>query len=343
MLSSKVDLVASDRPGVLPTLVARTRIEADQPVWWRDDAVDPPARVFRRKELLDLPEPAREGLIRCSRMVEDDLIASGDPAVDRSLLFRHSCDPNCGFDADDRVVTLCPIEAGTELAWDRAMTETEASLHAGRACHCRSAHCRGTLRFDRWRSRAFQTRFADRLSSFIAAKGLELSWYDPRIYPETRADGTRTLTALAPIPRGAVAMVLVGKVVTLDHVLELPDHQAPYILQVSERLWQVPRLDSRRTEATDQILHSCDASGGMLDSTTVVTRRDLEAGDEINIDYGTVNTGAVGSHLSDNFACACGAAACRAQVTSQDWRLPSVQERYWPLFPPHVRALITPP
>ena len=40
----------------------------------------------------------------------------------------------------------------------------------------------------------------------------------------------------------------------------------------------------------------------MEDSTTVVAIKDIPAGDEITIDYGTVNSGVL-TEESDNFSC----------------------------------------
>lgn len=42
----------------------------------------------------------------------------------------------------------------------------------------------------------------------------------------------------------------------------------------------------------------------MEDSTTVVALRDIRAGEEVTIDYGTVNSGAL-QEGCDNFACRC--------------------------------------
>jgi hypothetical protein len=49
----------------------------------------------------------------------------------------------------------------------------------------------------------------------------------------------------------------------------------------------------------------------------------VTAGEEATIDYGTVS-GAEGFRM----ACRCGAAACRGEVTSADWRRVEFQERY---------------
>jgi len=77
----------------------------------------------------------------------------------------------------------------------------------------------------------------------------------------------------------------------------------------------------------------------MLDSTIMIAFRDIEAGDELTFDYGTVQDG-TSLFPCDNFDCFCGALNCRSKMTPHDWRLKEVQERYWPYFPPFVRLLI---
>ncbi|EKU20409.1 hypothetical protein NGA_0547902 [Nannochloropsis gaditana CCMP526] len=54
----------------------------------------------------------------------------------------------------------------------------------------------------------------------------------------------------------------------------------------------------------------------MADSTSVIAIRNIAAGEEITIDYATVNSG-LNTSEGDNFTC-----------------------RYWPHFPPFVRRLI---
>ena len=69
--------------------------------------------------------------------------------------------------------------------------------------------------------------------------------------------------------------------------------------------------------------HSCDPTLWHVGPFKVATRRCVTAGEEATIDYGTVS-GAEGFRM----ACRCGAAACRGEVTSADWRRVELQERY---------------
>jgi hypothetical protein len=42
----------------------------------------------------------------------------------------------------------------------------------------------------------------------------------------------------------------------------------------------------------------------------------------------------------DHFACACGEAACRGQVSGQDWQNPELQARYRGYFSPYLERRI---
>ena len=69
--------------------------------------------------------------------------------------------------------------------------------------------------------------------------------------------------------------------------------------------------------------HSCDPTLWLVGPFEIATRTDVAVGDEATIDYGTVS-GAVGFRMT----CRCGAAACRGEVTSADWRRLELRRRY---------------
>jgi SET domain-containing protein len=69
--------------------------------------------------------------------------------------------------------------------------------------------------------------------------------------------------------------------------------------------------------------HSCDPNLWHDGPFVIVARRDIAAGEELTIDYGT-SSGAPGFRM----ACACGSAECRGEVTSDDWAIRALQARY---------------
>lgn len=80
--------------------------------------------------------------------------------------------------------------------------------------------------------------------------------------------------------------------------------------------------------------HSCDPTAGIRGTVSVVAMRDLTAGDEITIDYATIE----GDPLWE-MACCCGAANCRKVVRSIHF-LPEAQFwSYLPFVPAYFQRL----
>lgn len=79
----------------------------------------------------------------------------------------------------------------------------------------------------------------------------------------------------------------------------------------------------------DFMNHSCDPNVWMDDEVTLSARRDVGEGEELTADY--VLWGSDG-----DWSCACDSPLCRGRVTTEDWRLPELQERYEGHFSPFI-------
>ncbi len=66
------------------------------------------------------------------------------------------------------------------------------------------------------------------------------------------------------------------------------------------------------------INHACDPSA-WLDGLDVVARRDIRAGDQITLDYGTFY-----DERMPPFTCHCGSPRCRITIRGDDWKLPDL-------------------
>jgi uncharacterized protein len=88
-----------------------------------------------------------------------------------------------------------------------------------------------------------------------------------------------------------------------------------------------PELVRHPTNFTN---HGCDPNAGYDGADAIVALREIAAGEEIRMDYGTFTFS-----FDHAFACRCGAANCRGQVTANDWpalvrtglRLPSFMQK----------------
>lgn len=81
--------------------------------------------------------------------------------------------------------------------------------------------------------------------------------------------------------------------------------------------------------------HSCEPNCGMAGSVAWCALRRLVGPVELTYDY------CMGEAWEDwSFPCRCGAPRCRGRVSGKDWRDPTLQDRYWGYFAPHIEALI---
>ena len=57
--------------------------------------------------------------------IDDDLFLASTPPFDSADFVNHSCDPNCGIVGSVLLVTMRDVEAGEELCFDYAMTDSD--------------------------------------------------------------------------------------------------------------------------------------------------------------------------------------------------------------------------
>lgn len=315
---------------------ANGSIKAGEVIWREHEQIP---EIYTNVDIdAETDKAKKDGIVMRSYMVGDGKYASMAVGIpDIRLCFNHSCDPNCWFESGDVIVASRDIQPDEHIVYDYSLSETEGSLHSQMKCMCGAQACRGELKFSEWRTIPWRKKNKGHISAFVQRKMQETCFYHPGVVLKYLPDGSKGLYVISDIRRGEVVLVFTGKVVSLEELLHSGLRAMELSLQVNDGLWQIPIPSGPVT--ADFINHHCDATLGMQDSTTAVARRDLKNGDELSIDYGTVNSGVI-SAVSDNFQCQCGAAVCRGTVSSSDWKLPALQKQYWPLFPPFVKRLM---
>lgn len=134
------------------------------------------------------------------------------------------------------------------------------------------------------------------------------------------------LFASSDLEAGRLLIRLGGHLVGTDELARMiaaanADPDLPYVdsVSVSERVHLVLPPGTVAHFGN----HSCDPTMWHDGPYSISARRDVLAGEELTIDYGT-NSAAPGFSMS----CRCREALCRGFVTSEDWRLPELQARY---------------
>ncbi len=106
----------------------------------------------------------------------DDHLVIGPSQVDEiqtSDYINHSCDPNCGFTGQIRLIAMRDIKKGEEVTFDYAMvvSQTKYVLSAYELeCKCGSMRCRGTITANDWRLPELQSRYRGYFQEYIEKK-----------------------------------------------------------------------------------------------------------------------------------------------------------------------------
>jgi uncharacterized protein len=166
---------------------------------------------------------------------------------------------------------------------------------------------------------------------------LSQTWTDPRIEFRTSCISGNGMFAREPFRKGETVCI-VGGIVMTD--AEFADFQATHRLynsiQIDDHLHLVEDPEVTRT-LEGSMNHSCDSSAWMEDEATLAARRDVEAGEEVTVDYALFTTQS--NWMLDN-RCHCGSPHCRRVITGDDWRREDVQERYRNHFSPFINRRI---
>ena len=100
--------------------------------------------------------------------IDDDLFLASLPPFDPADYVNHSCDPNCGIVGGVLLVTLRTVDAGEELCFDYAMTDSDD--YDEFTCLCDTLECRGVVRGSDWKLPELRSRYEGWFSAYIAGR-----------------------------------------------------------------------------------------------------------------------------------------------------------------------------
>jgi SET domain-containing protein len=156
------------------------------------------------------------------------------------------------------------------------------------------------------------------------------SYLSPKTVVQPSRIAGRGLYANAPLVRGEVVSVKGGHLI--DRAT-LQRHQAVVNdadLQITDDLFLAPLTADEFAGVMMFLNHSCEPNVGVQGQIVFVALRDVAAGEELTIDYGTID------HDAEPMTCRCGAANCRGTITGEDWRRHDLQRKYGDHFAWHL-------
>ena len=109
--------------------------------------------ILTTAQLYAVPEFARD---RAIQVDEDHHLCSGmlDDLADCA---NHSCNPNAGLRGQITLVAMRDIEAGEEVCFDYAMSDSHPDFRF--TCACGQPNCRGVVTGEDWRLPELQARY----------------------------------------------------------------------------------------------------------------------------------------------------------------------------------------
>ena len=152
------------------------------------------------------------------------------------------------------------------------------------------------------------------------------SYRSPKaVVRSSRIDG-RGLFADAAIAAGEVVCVKGGHLVTKAEFANFKGVANEAELQIADDLFLSPVTQAEFEGLMMFLNHSCEPNVGVQGQIVFVALRPVAAGEELTLDYATIERPA------EPTACRCGAKGCRGIITGQDWRKPELQREYGRFF-----------
>ena len=140
------------------------------------------------------------------------------------------------------------------------------------------------------------------------------------------------------IPAGSLLAMFGGYVMRIADEPLLENCGADFALQIDDKFVIGSHSDADLDDA-QYFNHNCDPNGGLRGQLGLLAMRDIAPDEEVTFDYAMVLTEVPG--LPEyGFACRCGSANCRGQISDRDWRRPDLQERYRGWFSWYVQSRI---
>jgi hypothetical protein len=161
------------------------------------------------------------------------------------------------------------------------------------------------------------------------------SWLHPKTEMRKSPIDKFGVFATAPITAGETVFIWGGLLVTYDEFLaKRVSWRSCSAVDEGVYIGKLPAHGDMRDDFAN---HSCDPNLWLIDSVTLVARRNIAPGEELTFDYATF-------YEIDDWVvaedCQCGADDCRGLVMGSDWRIPELQERYKGHFSPLLERRI---
>jgi SET domain-containing protein len=163
------------------------------------------------------------------------------------------------------------------------------------------------------------------------------TWLDPRVEIRTSDVAGQGSFANAPIKAGEIVIRWGGGVIVTDQEFQKGFTEGKYQPETSvhfdkDHKWVHLAAEPDPNDAF--LNHSCNPNLWFTDGWAFAAKGDIATGEELTFDYATGETYPLQAE------CQCGATNCRKNVTGEEWKDPTFQEKYYNHFNPYIQGLI---
>ena len=166
---------------------------------------------------------------------------------------------------------------------------------------------------------------------------IDISWVNPKL--EVRENGWcgKGVFTKENITSGERIAMFGGYVIDMNELASLKKAHPKTYNTVFEIGYQVDDdlifSPTERTQLSviEYLNHTCDPNCWFENQITLVARREIKAGEELSMDYGTCMT------MEDfQLECLCEKESCRKLITGNDWKNIELQKSYGGHFQPYI-------
>jgi SET domain-containing protein len=142
----------------------------------------------------------------------------------------------------------------------------------------------------------------------------------------------RGMFAIQPIKKGELAFIKGG------HILKREQIFSSGVINSYHPIDDLYFLGATNVDEEDGIKlyinHSCNPNCGIRGEITFVAIHDIEADEELTIDYAFLD------NEDYSFKCTCGEPCCRSIVTGRDWKRKDIREKYFDYYAAYLKEKI---
>jgi len=126
------------------------------------------------EELATWPKAKRDKYLSLAYVVIPGFYRGSDPTKTdipqeelNEYFVNHSCDGNCWYEGEEKLIAMRDISAGEEIAYDYALTECQADWILADKCLCGKNKCRGMVTGNDWKRADLQAAYGKHFTTHI--------------------------------------------------------------------------------------------------------------------------------------------------------------------------------